>query len=34
MVFPAAFTVNQLMSPQPEHALPADKKLFAIGKYL
>jgi len=33
MVFPAAFTVYQLMSPELEHALPADKELFAIGKY-
>jgi hypothetical protein len=33
MVFPAAFTVNQLVRPELEHALPADKELFAIGKY-
>ncbi len=34
MVILAALTVKELMCPQLEHALPADKELLAIGKHL
>jgi hypothetical protein len=34
MVFPAARAVKELVGPQFEHALPANKELLAAGKYL